>query len=76
MAQHKVRELQEIQANRESEIELRFQEESTRLLAERARLQLRSQLMQARIDAERAELEAAFGDQVGYYTTIPRRGGE
>ena len=74
MAQLKVRELQEIQAIKESEIELRLQEESTRLLAERERLQLRSQLMQARIDAERAELEAAFGDQVGHSSVISAAG--
>ena len=74
MAQLKVRELQEIQAIKESEIELRLQEECTRLLAERERLQLRSQLMQARIDAERAELEAAFGDQVAYSSVISAAG--
>ena len=64
MAQLKVRKFQEIQAIKESEIELRLQEENTRLLAKRECLQLRSQLMQARINAERAELEAALGDQV------------
>ena len=74
MAQLKVRELQEIQAIKEREIELRLQEESTRLLPERERLQLRSQLMQARIDAERAKLEAAFGDQVGYSSVISAAG--
>ena len=74
MAQLHMRELQEIQAIKESEIELRLQEENTRLLAERERLQLRSQLMQARTDAERAELEAAFGDQVGYSSVISAAG--
>ena len=74
MAQLHMRELQEIQAIKESEIELRLQEENTRLLAERERLQIRSQLMQARIDAERAELEAAFGDQVGYSSVISAAG--
>ena len=65
MAQLKVSELQEVQAIKESEIELRLQEENTRVLAERERLRLRSQLMQAKIDAERAELEATFREQVG-----------
>ena len=74
MAQLKVQELQEIQAIKESEIELRIQEENTRLLAQRERLQLRSQLMQARIDAERAELEAALRDQVGYSSVISAAG--
>ena len=65
MAQLKVRELQEVQAIKESEIELRLREENMRVLAERERLQLRSQLMQAKIDAERAELEASFRERVG-----------
>ena len=52
MAQLKVRELQEVQAIKESEIELRLQEENTRVSAERELLRLRSQLMQAKIDAE------------------------
>ena len=65
MAQLKVRELQEVQAIKESEIELRLQEENTRVSAERERLRLRSQLMQDKIDAERAELEATFREQVG-----------
>ena len=39
--------------------------DQTCVLAERERLQLRSQLMQAKIDAERAELEATFREQVG-----------
>ena len=65
LAQLKVRELQEVQAIKESEIELRLPEENTRGLAERERLRLRSQLMQAKIDAERAELEATFREQVG-----------
>ena len=54
MAHLKVRELQEEQAIKESEIELRLREENTHVLAERERLRLRSQLMQAKIDAERA----------------------
>ena len=65
MAQLKVRELQEVQAIKESEIELRLREENMRVLAERERLQLRSQLMQAKIDAERAELEATFRERFG-----------
>ena len=46
MAHLKVRELQEVQAIKESEIELRLHEESTSVSAERERLRLRSQLMQ------------------------------
>ena len=60
MAQLKVRELQEVQAIKESGIELCLQEENTRVLAERERLRLTSQLMQAKIDAEQAELEGTF----------------
>ena len=65
LAQLKVRDLQEVQAINESKIELRLQEENTRVLAERKRLRLRSQLMQAKIDAEQAELEATFREQFG-----------
>ena len=65
MAQLKVRELQEVQAIKENEIELRLQEENTRVSTERERLRLRSQLTQAKIDAERAELEVTFREQVG-----------
>ena len=54
----KVRELQEVQAIKESEIELRLHEESASVSAERECLRLRRQLTQAKIDAERAELEA------------------
>ena len=55
MAHLKARELQAI---KESEIELRLHEESVSVSAERERLRLRRQLTQAKIDAERAELEA------------------
>ena len=64
-AQLKVRELQGVQAIKESEIELHLREENMRVLAERERLQLRSQLMQDKIDAERAEVEATFREPVG-----------
>ena len=74
MAQLKVRELQEIQAIKESEIELRLQEENMPFLDERERLRLRSPLMQARIDAQRAELEATLGEQVGYSSVISSAG--
>ena len=65
IAQLKVGELQEVHAIKESEIELRLQEEHTCFSAERKRLRLRSQLIQAKPDAERAELEATFREQVG-----------